>query len=129
MRLLTDNDRNYILAQLAMAPDSVLADAMLAFDAIRNKIVAVRKIAEGPIAIGVDAAIPGSEKTVVEEVTLAERANVSPGVSSITKIGSNTKIDIIACIDRKQIPAKYTEHLKLMWARGEVKYDGKEWYL
>lgn len=73
MRLLNDNDRSYVLQQLAMAPDSVLADAMLAFNAIRDKTVAVRKLTEGAATVGVDVAIPGSEKTIVAEVVIPAR--------------------------------------------------------
>jgi hypothetical protein len=25
--------------------------------------------------------------------------------------------------------AKFEEHAKLLWSRGEIRFDGKEWYL
>ena len=58
------------------------------------------------------------------------RANISPGTPSITKIGSNT-LDIVLGMlkDGNQPSEKYSEHLKLLWARGKVKYDGTEYYL
>ena len=63
-----------------------------------------------------------------------ERKNVSPGVSLITKIGSTTKEDLLRRLDGapatlEYLGVKYTEHLKLLWSRGEVKFDGKEYYL
>lgn len=124
MSLLTANDRAYILNQLTLAPDSVLADAMLAFDAIRNKIVAVRKLAS-----------PSPEETPAPTAEVAPqgkptRRNINPGVSSITKIGSNTKADILAAVaDGMQPAAKFEEHCKLLWERGEIKFDGREYYL
>lgn len=121
MPLLTESDRAYILDQLKLAPDSVLADAMLAFNSIRDKMVAVRKL-----IIGVDPAVPGTEKTVVTEV----RPNVDPGKPSITKIGADTKTSLLAGLFKNVQPqAKYAEHMKLLWSRGEVKFDGKEYYL
>jgi len=59
----------------------------------------------------------------------AERPNVSPGKPSISKIGGSTKDLLMSELDEgKQPSAKYAEHLKLLWSRGEVKYDGKEYY-
>lgn len=119
MSLLTQQDRAYILAQLALAPDSVLADAMLAFNTIRDKLVMVRKMVEQPEV----AREPVNEAPAI-------RPNVSPGKSAITKIGSETKAALLLDVGcNKQPPAKYTEHLKLLWERCEVKFDGKEWYL
>lgn len=128
MNLLSQTDRAFILRQLQLAPDSVLADAMLAFEAIRVKTIEVRKLAETPVVLGFDAAIPGTEKTVVADET--PRRNLNPGVSSITKIGSNTKADILAAVaDGRQPAAKFEEHCKLLWERGEIKFDGEEWWV
>lgn len=124
MSLLSANDRAYILNQLTLAPDSVLTDAMLAFDAIRNKIATVRKLVS-----------PSPEETPAPAAEAASqgkptRRNINPGVSSITKIGSNTKADILAAVaDGMQPAAKFEEHCKLLWERGEIKFDGQEWYL
>lgn len=61
----------------------------------------------------------------------AERKNISPGPSSITKIGSNTLEQILGMVqDGHQPPRpKYDEHLKLLWSRSKVKYDGENYYL
>lgn len=59
----------------------------------------------------------------------AERKNISPGPSSITKIGGNTLEQVLGMLkDGHQPPDKYSEHLKLLWSRGKVKYDGKLYY-
>lgn len=120
MPLLSDNDRQYVLEQLRAAPDSVLADAMLAFNEIRDKVVMVRKMSERPAA-------PLEEANPAPAVT---RSNVPPGVATISKIGSNTKEELFKMLGQGvQPPAKYREHLKLLWERGEVKFDGEEWYV
>ena len=63
------------------------------------------------------------------DVVNVARKNFSPGVSTITKIGSNTLEQILGMVqDGNQPPEKYSEHLKLLWARGKVKFDG-EYYL
>lgn len=139
MPLLSDSDRQYVLEQLRAAPDSVLIDAMLALNVIRTKTIEVRKIAEGPAALDnavksmlktAEAGLAAAETMLEEVKAKTERPNVPPGKPSITKIGGNTKDVIFEFLrDDKQPPAKYNDHLKLLWSRGEVKYDGKEWYL
>ena len=58
------------------------------------------------------------------------KTNVSPGASAITKIGSGTKADLLTDLHNgSTIHSKWDEHLKLLWSRGEVKFDGEEWYL
>lgn len=58
------------------------------------------------------------------------RKNVSPGEPSITKIGTNTEGALFGVLHAGGQPeAKYTEHMKLLWKRGKVKFDGKEYYL
>lgn len=60
----------------------------------------------------------------------ATRANVSPGEPAIGKIGSKAKDEILTSLDQGRQPIKaYAEHLKLLWKRGEVKFDGKEYFL
>jgi len=124
--VLSSNDRVYILTQLNSAPDEVLVRAYLDLSAQYASILEAR------------AAITQA-KTVVQTVTTVDlqtepvdqpRRNLNPGVSSITKIGSNTKADILSCLaDGMQPPAKFEEHCKLLWERGEVKFDGQEYYL
>jgi hypothetical protein len=63
-------------------------------------------------------------------IKASERPNASPGEPSIGKIGSDTKENILRALKEGQpIGAKFVEHLKLLWKRGEVKYDGDEYYL
>lgn len=124
--VLSSNDRVYILTQLTSAPDEVLVRAYLDLSAQHASILEARTaIAQA--------------KTVVQTVTTVDlqtepvdqpRRNLNPGVSSITKIGSNTKADILAAVaDGRQPAAKFEEHCKLLWERGEIKFDGEEWWV
>lgn len=125
MALLTEADRTYVLEQLRLAPDSVLADAMLAFNRIRDNVVIVRNMALN----AVPALKPKPEEAEAEPEP-CERANVSPGVSLITKIGGPTKALILEELAEGIQPGpKFSEHMKLLWARGEVKFDSEEYYL
>lgn len=69
--------------------------------------------------------------------TGAPRPNISPGEPTITKIGADSKTFILgelkASLGTGRVPEhfghKYKEHLKLLWKRGEIKWDGLEYYL
>ena len=68
-------------------------------------------------------------REAIDKVPVA-RKNVSPGTSSITKIGSGAKETIIHALNTgTPLGDRYTEHLKLLWARGEIKFDGEEYYV
>jgi len=122
VQLLNDADRAFILAQLQLAPDEILADAMLAFNAARDKIVKVRTLAN-PVT-----PVPREELSVPLEPDTA-RANVSPGAPSTLKVLISTKNTILARLNEGIQPGeKYLEAAKLMWKRGEVKFDGKDFY-
>lgn len=59
-----------------------------------------------------------------------ERENVSPGEPSIGKIGKDNVDTLIGLVGNGQQPAeKWKEHMKLLWKRGLVKFDGEEYYL
>ena len=69
------------------------------------------------------------DREAIDKVPVA-RKNVSPGEPSITKIGSGAKETIIHALNTgTPLGDRYTEHLKLLWARGEIKFDGEEYYL
>lgn len=129
MRLITDNDRSYILAQLTNASDEVLVRAYQDWDAQRLAALEVRA------SIGSSAAQPKQQAHVEQQAQHAEpeprqRTNASPGPSSITRIGGTTKDELLRMLEHgAQPPAKYNEHLKLLWERGEVRFDGEEWYV
>ncbi len=79
-----------------------------------------------------EVAPPKSSTAVPDAVIPAStRANVSPGEPTIGKIGADSKALILSELSTGTIQphAKYVEHCKLLWKRGEVKYDGKEYYL
>lgn len=69
------------------------------------------------------------DREAIDKIPVA-RKNVSPGEPSITKIGSGAKETIIHALNTgTPLGDRYTEHLKLLWARGEIKFDGTEYYL
>ncbi len=60
------------------------------------------------------------------------RPNISPGEPTISKIGSDTKDALINALKTgvaPDKPHKWVEHYKLLWKRGEVKFDGESFYL
>ena len=70
-----------------------------------------------------------TEKELLYDFT-PPKQNVSPGLSTIGKIGTAAKEYIFEALKLGEQPgAKYTEHMKLLWARNEVKFDGSEYYL
>lgn len=69
------------------------------------------------------------DREAIDKIPVA-RKNISPGTSSITKIGSGAKETIIHALNTgTPLGDRYTEHLKLLWARGEIKFDGEVFYL
>lgn len=70
------------------------------------------------------------EATAVAPTKDVGRSNVSPGEPIISKIGEKARESCMA-IARGEMDflPSYTEHLKLLWKRGEVKFDGTEYYL
>jgi hypothetical protein len=60
-----------------------------------------------------------------------ERPNVNPGPPGITRIREETTTGILAALKqgRQPNPETYKEHLRLLWQRCQVKFDGKEYYL
>ncbi len=129
MQLLTPTDRAFVLKQLELAPDEILADAMLAFNAVRDKIVKVRTLAK-PVTPVPTEELSAPVKVEVSVESDVGRANVSPGVPVTSKVLISTKNTILCRINEGIQPGeKYLEAAKLMWSRGEIKFDGKDFYL
>ena len=58
------------------------------------------------------------------------RKNTSPGAPSIGKIGENAKAFILESLEAgAQPPGKYLEHMKLLWSRHIIKFDGENFYI
>ena len=93
-------------------------------------LTAVAAIGKEPHACSKQYISPEEVQKSTDVVQLA-RPNVNPGTSAITKIGSSTLEVILGALkEGQQMPLpKYEEHMKLLWARGKVKFDGKEYYL
>lgn len=133
MNFLTQEQRNKAVEKLRHAPDEVLISAL----------VELRKSEhfEDGMKRNVDELFgTSSERSQINEKTfdplptpepvVTERANVSPGASMISKMGNATRDNLLATLRAGgTISAKFTEHLKLLWARSEVKFDGKVFYL
>lgn len=73
----------------------------------------------------------GAEKSGSDDgATGAPHPNVSPGEPSIGKIGKdNVDMLVKAVMDGKQPAEKWAEHMKLLWKRSLVKFDGSEYWL
>ena len=86
-------------------------------------------VENGPPDIKIDGVRPPA--VVIDDVpTSPARKNISPGEPSITKIGTDTRANILSDLRQGVQPAdKYAEHLKLLWKRGEVKYDGMYYFV
>lgn len=138
MNILSEPEREALLKSLTDAPDEVLIDAVRqrkdwmksiksSFDEVRSFVG--MKVTEGgkpppPVIVHVKVAEDGS-------VRVPDRTNKSPGASAIGKIGTKTKEELIAVLKAGRQPNhdKFGDHLKLLWQRGEVKFDGKEFFL
>lgn len=130
MALLADNDRAFILAQLTLAPDEILADAMLAFNAVRDKIIKVRALSA---AAGTkeEPEVPYVSMTT-EDVkhVLVSRPNVPPSGPVAKRLYMHTKNTILNRLeDGVQPNEQLLPQAKLLWSRGEIKYDGEKFYL
>lgn len=66
----------------------------------------------------------------VTEAEPEPRPNIDPGEPSIGKIGTNTKEQLLGMLsDGHQPPERWCEHMKLLWSRGVVGFDGEEYYI
>ena len=94
-------------------------------------LAAVAAIGKEPMACSRQY-IPKEELQAIDcmDTVPVARENVSPGEPSITKIGMNTEVVLFGLLRAGGQPeAKYAEHMKLLWKRGKVKFDGKEYYV
>ena len=140
MNVLTERDRQALLDYLSEnATDDVLIRAVEELkehrEYVRNSMISLNKyLGTRPSAAPTPlppADEPAAAPTIVPDT---RKANISPGAPSISKIGSNTKGELLAQLKVKprslsELGQKYTEHMKLLWSRGEVKFDGERYYL
>ena len=125
MNYLTRQQRANALACLATAPDEVILSAMVDYKAHIHRLEGVkRNFNETLVELN-------NETPIVEEAPCAtERANINPGTSTIGKIGSATRQELLDQLTKGVVPAaKFKEHLKLLWSRNEVKFDGEAYYV
>lgn len=126
--ILTQTDRDFILKQLTLAPDNILVMAFNHWHELRKQTLVAR---DRVVAWSDDDTGEESEAVAPAPVErTVERKNVSPGKPLIGKIGTDTKEGILNTLKQGEQPAKkYAEHCKLLWARGEIKFDGQGYYL
>jgi len=126
-----------ILAAVERIPDTPYSLAQWGSQVLRAQPKTHAALGIEPEADPQQLAMNIQSREVLESVNKAptpasvERKNVSPGTPLISKIGSNTKEELLKMLltADMQPHAKYKEHLKLLWSRGEVKFDGTTYYL
>lgn len=136
-RSLTDRQRETLLHELKeTAPDVVIVAAVNNSRVFWNQIKELEQNPYGrelyKVPTNTEKASPGlGEKVEVELGPFpVVRGNVDPGKPSIGKIGSTTKEELLRLLAQdKQPAAKFSEHLKLLWSRGEIKFDGERYYV
>ena len=136
MTFLTEDQRTKALELLKKAPDEIILGAVVDLRRYRHMEDGTRRnfdevcdeLSERRTHTEPVATEHRGTAIVVEEVM--PRANVSPGTPLIGKIGTATKEELLKLLGQGICPAKkYVEHLKLLWSRNEVKYDGEVFYL
>lgn len=134
MNFLTDEQRTKAIASLSTAPDEVLLTCMVELRKLAhfeqgmraNVTLAFEDAPQLPLHVpDADVPIPAPVK---------ERVNKSPGPATTTKIGTKTMDHVINELkagDRTPdyFGTKNIENLKLLWARGKIKFDGTVYYL
>lgn len=126
MKLLTDKQRAFALKRLAEADDDILLSALAEIRQRDVRLEAAKRQLDEEFGVETCAEEPARSK-----VMSSVRPNVSPGTSSITKIGAGTRSALLTRLAEQGVAKndKSCEHLKLLWSRGDVKFDGKEYYL
>lgn len=149
MNILSQLEREALIKSLSDAPDEILIDAVRQrkewMSGIKSSFKEVQgfigmRVIETPTAkySGSEIGTKDSSKKVDNDSETSgrdshptTRINKSPGPSAISKLGSKTKDELIAVLKAGSQPNhdKWGEHLKLLWSRGEVKFDGAAYYL
>ncbi len=138
MQILSDIEREALIKTLSNAPDEIILDAVHRVKEWRTNIQRDMKEVQGFVGLRViEAPAPrlaaSAPPPPVNSVPLASEAaprkDISPGPSSIGKIGTKTKEALFEVLKTGVQPdKKWDEHMKLLWQRHEVKFDG-EYYL
>lgn len=137
-RSLTDRQREVLLSELKeTAPDVIIVSAVRQSRFYHEHVKELEQVPYGRELYKVPSRVettpePGLGQPVEKELGPfpVVRGNVDPGKPSIGKIGSATKEELLRTLQQEKIPhAKYSEHLKLLWSRGEIKFDGERYYV
>lgn len=134
MQVLKSEDRNALLEFLREnASDSVLvtavADAKSEREHVRNQFLSLAKymgVRGGSVVEGL-APKPVAVETPTLTSVMVGDIPAPPG-EPCTKIGSNTRADLLARCRTPMLPEvigrAYYPHLKLLWKRGEMTWNG-----
>ncbi len=144
MQILSTIERDALIKTLSTAPDELLLNAVQHVKDWRTGIqrdmkelqsfVGLRVIEAQPAkysGTGVAAPVTERPEPAASVAAPASRTDKSPGPSGIGKIGTTTKEMLLAILGKGEQPTKgrWDEHLKLLWQRHEIKYDGNEYYV
>lgn len=137
-RSLTDKQRDILLNELReTAPDVVIVAAVHNSRIYHKQAAELEQVPYGRNLYKVPTSAettpePGLGQPVKKDLGPfpVVRGNVDPGKPSISKISSATKEELLRTLQQEKIPhVKYSEHLKLLWSRGEIKFDGERYYV
>ena len=137
-RSLTDRQREVLLSELKeTAPDVIIVSAVRQSRFYHEHVKELEQVPYGRELYKVPSRAettpePGLGQPVEKDLGPfpVVRGNVDPGKPSIGKIGSATKEELLRTLQQEKIPhVKYSEHLKLLWSRGEIKFDGERYYV
>lgn len=125
MNYLTKQQRVNALACLATAPDEVILSAMVDYKSHMHRLEGIKRNFDETLT-----ELNGEASVIEEAPTATNQKNVNPGTPSIGKIGSATRQELLNQLVNGIVPApKFKEHLKLLWSRNEVKFDGDRYYV
>lgn len=136
MQILKNDERDALLKVLQTAPDEVLLDAVRQTKDHRLHIQNTLKEVQGYCGLkAIELPKPQLDAKSVEakavlDATPTARKNINPGRPAIGKIGTKTTNELLDMLSKRVQPAeKWTEHMKLLWSRDIVKWDGSQWYV
>lgn len=133
--LLTPSDRQSLSSYLQdNAPDDILIRAVEQVkeyrENVRTDYSSLRKY------LGTPASEPVSSPTKVATpltTVVSELQEADPPGTPVQRISTKVRSMLLAALKQPHAPSslgnKFSGHLKLLWTRGEIKWNGKEYYI
>lgn len=141
MIVLSQDKRDALIKTIANAPDEILIDAARQYKDWQSNIQESFREVQGfcgckavdntkpPFAPAATSSPEGAAPPAPAAGAPTQRANKNPGRPGISKIGTKTVDELLGMIRKGVQPGeKWKEHLKLLWSRDMVKWDGQRWY-